>query len=303
MPKYLKWGLIILFFPISLSYYAYRWSKDHLWAKSNYPRVFSGLTVWAIWLMLLVIAQSTSFANAVSLLGFAGLISFVIALIIDLFHKKSARPAIVPVILSAVLFVGAAQFIPDTESSSSAAQVESTHVVHKVARSDQKDYQAAKAKHAALVAQLKKVKHENATLASEKAEATTAIATSKAKREEASSRSAVASKAAAARAESESKAAAALSKKAAQAQQKAAAAQSRAAAQQSRQAARQQSAAQANDDEGDTYTGTAQDIIGNVNSHIYHVPGQAGYHMNSANAVHFHSEAEAQAAGYRKALR
>ncbi|KAF0493135.1 exopolysaccharide biosynthesis polyprenyl glycosylphosphotransferase [Pediococcus acidilactici] len=296
MPKYLKWGLIILFFPISLSYYAYRWSKDRLWAKSNYPRVFSGLTVWAIWLMLLVIAQSTSFATAVSLLGFAGLISFVIALIIDLFHKKSARPAIVPVILSAILFVGAAQFIPDTESSSSAAQVESTHVVHKVARSDQKDYQAAKAKHAALVAQLKKVKHENATLASEKAEATTAIATSKAKREEASSRSAAASEAAAACAESESKAAAASSKKAA-------AAQSRAAAQQSRQAARQQSAAQANDDEGDTYTGTAQDIIGNVNSHIYHVPGQAGYHMNSANAVHFHSEAEAQAAGYRKALR
>ena len=296
MPKYLKWGLIILFFPISLSYYAYRWSKDRLWAKSNYPRVFSGLTVWAIWLMLLVIAQSTSFANAVSLLGFAGLISFVMALIIDLFHKKSARPAIVPVILSAILFVGAVQFTPDTESSSSAAQVESTHVVHKVARSDQKDYQAAKAKHAALVAQLKKVKHENATLASEKAEATTAIATSKAKREEASSRSAAASEAAASRAESESKAAAASSKKAA-------AAQSRAAAQQSRQAARQQSAAQANDDEGDTYTGTAQDIIGNVNSHIYHVPGQAGYHMNSANAVHFHSEAEAQAAGYRKALR
>lgn len=275
---------------------------NHLWAKSNYPRVFSGLTVWAIWLMLLVIAQSTSFANAVSLLGFAGLISFVMALIIDLFHKKSARPAIVPVILSAILFVGAVQFTPDTESSSSAAQVESTHVVHKVARSDQKDYQAAKAKHAALVAQLKKIKHENATLASEKAEATTAIATSKAKREEASSRSAAASEAAASRAESESKAAAASSKKAAQAQQKAAAAQSRAAAQQSRQA-RQQSAAQANDDEGDTYTGTAQDIIGNVNSHIYHVPGQAGYHMNSANAVHFHSEAEAQAAGYRKALR
>ena len=277
-------------------------SKDHLWAKSNYPRVFSGLTVWAIWLMLLMIVQSTSFANAVSLLGFVGLISFVIALIIDLFHKKSARPAIVPVILSAILFVGAVQFTPDTESSSSAAQVESTHVVHKVARSDQKDYQAAKAKHAALVAQLKKIKHENATLASEKAEATTAIATSKAKREEASSRSAAASEAAASRAESESKAAAASSKKAAQAQQKAAVAQSRAAAQQRRQA-RQQSAAQANDDEGDTYTGTAQDIIGNVNSHIYHVPGQAGYHMNSANAVHFHSEAEAQAAGYRKALR
>jgi methylphosphotriester-DNA--protein-cysteine methyltransferase len=44
-------------------------------------------------------------------------------------------------------------------------------------------------------------------------------------------------------------------------------------------------------------------IIGNSRSKIYHVPGQAGYHMNSANAVYFNSEADAQAAGYRKALR
>ena len=42
-------------------------------------------------------------------------------------------------------------------------------------------------------------------------------------------------------------------------------------------------------------------IVGNRNSHIYHVPGQAGYRMNSANAIYFNSEAEAQAAGYRKA--
>lgn len=44
-------------------------------------------------------------------------------------------------------------------------------------------------------------------------------------------------------------------------------------------------------------------IVGNRNSKIYHVPGQAGYRMNSANAVYFDSEAEAKAAGYRKALR
>lgn len=50
-------------------------------------------------------------------------------------------------------------------------------------------------------------------------------------------------------------------------------------------------------------TGQSGKIIGNKNSHIYHVPGQAGYKMNAANAVYFSTEAQAQAAGYRKALR
>ena len=54
---------------------------------------------------------------------------------------------------------------------------------------------------------------------------------------------------------------------------------------------------------GDTYTASHQKIIGNKRSKIYHVPGQAGYHMNSSNAVFFNSEKEAIAAGYRKALR
>ncbi len=49
-------------------------------------------------------------------------------------------------------------------------------------------------------------------------------------------------------------------------------------------------------------TGQGQ-IIGNRNSHIYHVPRQTGYKMNAANAVYFSTEAQAQAAGYRKALR
>lgn len=44
-------------------------------------------------------------------------------------------------------------------------------------------------------------------------------------------------------------------------------------------------------------------IVGNANSHIYHTPDQQGYHMNPANAVYFNSEAEAQAAGFRKSLR
>ena len=44
-------------------------------------------------------------------------------------------------------------------------------------------------------------------------------------------------------------------------------------------------------------------IVGNARSKIYHTPDQQGYHMNSANVVYFNSEAEAQAAGYRKSLR
>lgn len=44
-------------------------------------------------------------------------------------------------------------------------------------------------------------------------------------------------------------------------------------------------------------------IVGNINSKIYHVPGQASYNMNASNAVYFSTEAEAQASGYRKSLR
>lgn len=54
---------------------------------------------------------------------------------------------------------------------------------------------------------------------------------------------------------------------------------------------------------GDMNTAQTGKIVGNRNSKIYHVPGQAGYRMNSSNAVYFDSEAEAQAAGYRKSLR
>lgn len=55
--------------------------------------------------------------------------------------------------------------------------------------------------------------------------------------------------------------------------------------------------------EGDLNTRETGQIVGNSKSKIYHVPGQAGYHMNSANAVYFNSEQEAIDAGYRKALR
>lgn len=50
-------------------------------------------------------------------------------------------------------------------------------------------------------------------------------------------------------------------------------------------------------------TSTTGRIVGNRRSKIYHVPGQAGYHMNSANAVYFRTKTEAKRAGYRRALR
>ena len=55
--------------------------------------------------------------------------------------------------------------------------------------------------------------------------------------------------------------------------------------------------------QGDLYTGNQGTIVGNSNSKIYHVPGQAGYHMDSVNAVYFNSEQDAINAGYRKAKR
>ena len=54
---------------------------------------------------------------------------------------------------------------------------------------------------------------------------------------------------------------------------------------------------------GDMTTDQQGTIIGNSKSMIYHTPNQHGYRMNSANAVYFKTEAESQAAGYRKALR
>ena len=50
-------------------------------------------------------------------------------------------------------------------------------------------------------------------------------------------------------------------------------------------------------------TSTTGRIVGNRRSKIYHVPGQAGYHMNSANAVYFRTKTDAKRAGYRRALR
>lgn len=119
---------------------------------------------------------------------------------------------------------------------------------------------------------------------------------------ESASREASASKVAASSAQaassSQAAAAAAAAKQQAEEAKKSAAQQQQ---QQQQQAATTQQQAPTN--QGDMNTGDQGTIVGNSRSKIYHVPGQAGYRMNSANAVYFNTEAEAQAAGYRKALR
>lgn len=55
--------------------------------------------------------------------------------------------------------------------------------------------------------------------------------------------------------------------------------------------------------QGDMETDQQGTIVGNSRTMVYHTPDQQGYRMNSANAVYFNSEAEAQAAGYRKSAR
>lgn len=69
------------------------------------------------------------------------------------------------------------------------------------------------------------------------------------------------------------------------------------------QSSNDQATTSSTSDSGDdlVHGGSSQYIIGNINSHVYHVPGQRGYTMKSKNAVYFQSEQEAINAGYRKA--
>lgn len=132
------------------------------------------------------------------------------------------------------------------------------------------------------------VKEKNAALISAKKAALLAYAplAKKVKKLEAQEK---AEKEAAAKAKREQEKQAAEAKKEAEAARKAA----------EKQAAAASSASDSNTDDsadtssnqrGDMNTADSQKIVGNVNSKIYHVPGQAGYRMNSSNAVYFNSE-------------
>ncbi|WP_179395073.1 DNA-entry nuclease [Lacticaseibacillus absianus] len=181
----------------------------------------------------------------------------------------------------------------------------------KVTQAQRAESKRLKAKHSSLKkalaakeAKAESLKKKRAALESEQAAAESkAAAESSAEAAASSSKAAAASSSAAVASSKAAQAASTAKVQAAAASSSAAVARQRAASQRaaSQRAASSQGHAVTN--RGDMNTAATGKIVGNRNSHIYHVPGQAGYRMNSANAVYFNSEAEARAAGYRKALR
>ena len=140
--------------------------------------------------------------------------------------------------------------------------------------------------------QIVKKSEEAEKAAAEKAAAEKAAA-EKAAAEKAAAEKAAAEKAAAEKAAAEKAAAEKAAAEKAAAEQAAA-----------EQAAAEQAASMNRiEDSGQIYTKDQGAIIGNSKSKIYHLPGQAGYHMSSSNAVYFDSEEQAIAAGYRKSKR
>ncbi|USJ19776.1 Ada metal-binding domain-containing protein [Lactococcus formosensis] len=136
-----------------------------------------------------------------------------------------------------------------------------------------------------------------------KSEEAEKAAAEKAAAEKAAAEKAAAEKAAAEKAAAEKAAAEQAAAEKAAAEQ--AAAEKAAAEQAAAEKAAAEQAASMNriEDSGQIYTKDQGAIIGNSKSKIYHLPGQAGYHMNSSNAVYFDSEEQAIAAGYRKSKR
>ncbi|WP_251897515.1 sunset domain-containing protein [Lactiplantibacillus paraplantarum] len=136
-----------------------------------------------------------------------------------------------------------------------------------------------------------------------------AMATSQAKRQSeqlkekhddamASSKSAASEVAAQSRSQSEAQSVAAVSQS-----KQAAKASSQAAAQNQQTQTSTATTSRENNFSGDTDTAQTGRIVGNRNSKIYHVETGQNYRMAGKNAVYFSTEAEAQAAGYRKSLR
>jgi hypothetical protein len=288
MNNKLKWVLYIIFFPISLSVFEYKYVIKKWGDCFAQPRIFAILTVLSTWFLLAWITGMTTFIGALYAIFYFSFFILLISWIVGIVRKKRRKNDYLPVLISLILMFISAQFIPDDPVPAKTPKSTTEHVVYKVAKDDTTDYQTAKSKHAILVAKLSKLNHENKSLKTENTDDQTSIAESKQKQADQASEASVQK----AEAESQSKAIEESTQKVASESRR-----------QASSVARQQSEATSSEAKGDTYTGTAQDIIGNVNSKIYHVPGQSGYHMNSSNAVHFKSEAEAQAQGYRKALR
>lgn len=223
------------------------------------------------------------FAGAVGLLVF--------------FHRLRSRQsfgrwAILAAILLLTVGIAGCGTSDQSANTANTASVKKLTAKEKAARAEAKSLAAKKSSQNAVAESLSKkrsdLEDELAAKESAKAEA----ASKESARQAAASSSAAAQSSSLAAAEESSKQAAA-----AESSKQAAAASS------SQAAAATQQTQTAQSQRGDMNTAETGTIVGNVNSKIYHVPGQAGYRMNSANAVHFNTEQDAINAGYRKALR
>lgn len=222
---------------------------------------------------------------------FAGAVGLLI-----FFHQLRSRQsfgrwALLAAILLLTVGIAGCGTSDQSANTANTASVKKLTAKEKAAQAEAKSLAAKKSSQNAVAESLSKkrsdLEDELAAKESAKAEA----ASKESARQAASSSAAAQSSSLAAAAESSKQAAAAESSK-----QAAAASSSQAAA-----AAQQTQTAQSQ--RGDMNTAETGTIVGNVNSKIYHVPGQVGYRMNSANAVHFNTEQDAINAGYRKALR
>ncbi|BAN74157.1 MULTISPECIES: hypothetical protein [Lacticaseibacillus] len=251
----------------------------------------------------------STLGNLFVMLGLIGTVWGTIRLVRQRKHPLTKRFNLIILIGGIVLMFVGSPMVDTKPSTASSAQTTTKKLTAKqksLLKSEKargKVLLAAKAKKSSELKALKKEQTKledqlDARASSSRAveESASSAASESASREASASK--VAASSAQAASSSQAAAAAAAAKQQAEEAKKSAAQQQQ---QQQQQAATTQQQAPTN--QGDMNTGDQGTIVGNSRSKIYHVPGQAGYRMNSANAVYFNTEAEAQAAGYRKALR
>ncbi|WP_338210298.1 cell surface protein [Lactiplantibacillus paraxiangfangensis] len=204
-----------------------------------------------------------------------------------------ARKKALTVLLGLVLLSGCSA-TTSQKSSAKDTSVKTTYV-SKRTKGNQKAWATAKAESQALAESAKKLSESESTLKKADEQASSQAASLSSSHAESVEAVKAASSSAAAVAAEQAEAA---SKSASKSAASAAEAQSKEATQSS-----STKPSRANNFSGNTDTAQQGQIIGNSRSKIYHVETGHNYRMSGKNVVHFNTEAQAQAAGYRKSLR
>lgn len=233
--------------------------------------------------------------NLVLLIWMASLIAIIVYIVKWFRHRKDIRirrraqkRLLISVVVMVVSFIGFGVMESGSDSNKNSSSDEAKAVTTKRTKYIGKDkYSIAKKENVALVAKKKKLAKQEDKLQSQRDEIESQEAAAKQKAEE---QQATAKK----QQEEQAKEAQKQQEKAQQEETQQQQAQQQS---QQEQTQTQDSNAQQN---GDMNTSDSGTIVGNSKSHIYHVPGQRGYNMNSSNAVYFKTEQDAINAGYRR---